>query len=264
MNDTALFFVTHGSSDRRSWLVLQDLLTVARSRSDRPDFTIGGGCLEGQDLSLAAQLEQFILQVMPLGIREVIVIPLFLLAGVHVSDDLPREVANAQQKLQEAILDRSNAHIAIKITPHLGTNSQIPDLLGQHFDRFCQLQPEGQQRQITVNALQARILIAHGSRLAGANQVVEDLASQGKAIAAYWGVEPKLETQIENLLSQGITNIYVLPYFLTEGGITEAIAKRLQPYSDRAQIQLLPVPLSYEHIVDLAMDLALTFLSFTP
>ncbi len=264
MNDTALFFVTHGSSDRRSWLVLQDLLTVARSRSDRSESCIGGGCLEGQDLSLAAQLEQFVLQAIPLGIRKVIVIPLFLLAGVHVSDDLPHEIAIAEQKLQTVVLDRSNAHIAIKITPHLGTNSQIPDLLEQHFERFCQLKTEGQLRQISLVEPQARILIAHGSRIQGANQVVEDLASQCKAIAAYWGVEPKLETQIENLLSQGITNIYVLPYFLTEGGITEAIAKRLQPYSDRAQIQLLPVPLSYEHIVDLAMDLALTFLSFTP
>ena len=263
MNDTALFLVTHGSSDRRSWLVLQDLVTVARSRSDRADSCIGGGCLEGQDLSLAAQLEQFILQVMPLGITKVIVIPLFLLAGVHVSDDLPHEVANAQQKLQEAISDqinRNNAQIAIKITPHLGTNSQIPDLLEQHFDRFSKLGLDSRQlRQISVTEPQARILIAHGSRRAGANQVVEDLASQCQAISAYWGVEPKLETQIENLLSQGITNIYVMPYFLTEGGITEAIARRLQPYSDRAQIQLLPVPLSYEHIVDLAMDLVFNF-----
>jgi len=45
----------------------------------------------------------------------------------------------------------------------------------------------------------------------------------------------------------------VLPYFLTEGGITEAIAHKLKPYCDRAQIQQLPVPLSNEQIIDLVL-----------
>lgn len=55
--------------------------------------------------------------------------------------------------------------------------------------------------------------MAHGSRRAGANQVVENLASKSQAIAAYWGVEPKIETQIENLIAQGIHQIKVMPYF---------------------------------------------------
>ena len=81
--------------------------------------------------------------------------------------------------------------------------------------------------------------------------MIEDLARQSHAIAAYWGVEPKIETQIDSLLTQGIDNIIVLPYFLTEGGITEAIATKLKPYHDLVQIQQLPVPLSSEQIVSL-------------
>jgi sirohydrochlorin ferrochelatase len=98
--------------------------------------------------------------------------------------------------------------------------------------------------------------MAHGSRRAGANQVVEYLATQSQAIAAYWGVEPKIETQIENLISQGTNKVTVLPYFLTEGGITEAIANKLKAYSDRIQIQQLPVPLSNEQIIGLALKSA--------
>jgi sirohydrochlorin ferrochelatase len=236
MNATALFFVTHGSSDHRSWLALQNIVTVARSQSDR---YIGGGCLEGQELSLAQQLEQFAIEVIQSGISEIVILPLFLLAGVHVSDDIPAQVAIAESKLQDQFI--------FQTTAHLGTNPQIPSLLLQHFEKYTEQSNVDQQ---------GRILMAHGSRRDGANQVVEDLASQSQAIAAYWGVEPKIETQIENLISRRTNKINVLPYFLTEGGITEAIANKLKPYCDHIQIQQLPVPLSNVQIVDLALKFA--------
>ena len=237
MTAAALFFVTHGSSDRRSWLALQNLVTVARTYSDHP---ISGGCLEGQAQSLAQQLEQFADEVIPLGIKEIVILPLFLLAGVHVSEDIPHEVAIAQSKLQGKVQEK----LIFRITPHLGTDSQIPNLLLQHFQKYKNTQNIEKQGQI---------LVSHGSRRVDANQVVEDLATHCQASAAYWGVEPKIETQVENLLTEGIRQINVLPYFLTEGGITEAIARKLDVYSDRVQIQLLPLPLSNEQIVSLSL-----------
>jgi sirohydrochlorin ferrochelatase len=236
MNETAIFLVTHGSSDRRSWLALQNLVTVAKSRSDR---YISGGCLEGQELSLAQQLEIFATEAIEEEISEIVILPLFLLEGVHVSEDIPAEVAIAQSKFQEKL--------KFRVTARLGTSPQIPSLLSQHFEKHETGTEQSAPSQF------ARIVMAHGSRRAGANQVVEDLATQSQAIAAYWGVEPKIETQIEHLISQGISEINVLPYFLTEGGITEAIAKKIGAYSDRAKIQLLPVPLSDQQIVDLAL-----------
>ena len=235
MTAAALFFVTHGSSDRRSWLALQNLVTVARTHCDYP---ISGGCLEGQAQSLAQQLEQFADEVMPLGIKEIVILPLFLLAGVHVSEDIPHEVAIAQDNVQT----KAQTKLIFRVTSHLGTNSQIPNLLLQHFQKY----------KNTANPEKSgQILVSHGSRLSGANQVVEDLATHCQAIAAYWGVEPKIETQVEKLLAAGINQINVLPYFLTEGGITEAIDKKLNLYGDRAQIQILPVPLSDQQIIDM-------------
>jgi sirohydrochlorin cobaltochelatase len=240
MNAAALFFVTHGSSDRRSWLALQNLVTVARSQSDRK---ISGGCLEGQPLTLAQQLEQFATEVIQSGSSEIVILPLFLLAGVHVSEDIPEQVAIANSKLHEKFPNK----FIFRTTAHLGTNLQIPSLLLHHFEKYTEQSNLEQQ---------GRILMAHGSRRSGANQVVEDLANQSQAIAAYWGVEPKIETQIENLISRGINKVTVLPYFLTEGGITEAIANKLQPYCDRITIQQLPVPLSNEQIINLALKFA--------
>ncbi len=232
----AIFLVTHGSRDPRSWQSLQNIVTVARSQSH---LHIGGGCLEGQELTLSQQLEIFASEMIQGGISEIVILPLFLLEGVHVSEDIPAEVAIAQGKFQEKL--------KFRVTARLGTNPQIPSLLLQHFEKHEMGIEQSAPSQF------ARIVMAHGSRRAGANQVVEDLATQSQAIAAYWGVEPKIETQIEHLISQGIREISVLPYFLTEGGITEAIAKKLAAYSDRAKIQLLPVPLSDQQIVDLAL-----------
>jgi sirohydrochlorin ferrochelatase len=243
MTAAALFFVTHGSSDRRSWLSLQNLVSLAQSRSDR---LIGGGCLEGQEITLAQQLEQFAIKAIAIGISEINILPMLLLAGVHVTEDIPAEVAIAQSNLQSKVQE----NLIFRITPHLGTDSQIPNLLLQHFQKF-----KNQKYRNTENLeKQGQILVSHGSRRVAANQVVEDLATHCQAIAAYWGVEPKIETQIENLLAQGINQINVLPYFLTEGGITEAIARKLDLYRDRAQIQLLPVPLSDQQIVDIAIS----------
>lgn len=247
MTAAALFFVTHGSSDHRSWLSLQNLVSLAQSRSDR---LIGGGCLEGQQITLAQQLEQFAIKAIAIGITEIEILPMLLLAGVHVTEDIPNEVAIAQSKLQSKSQGKLQENLIFRITPHLGTDSQIPNLLLQHFQKF-----KNQKYRNTENLeKQGQILVSHGSRRVAANQVVEDLATHCQAIAAYWGVEPKIETQIENLLAQGINQINVLPYFLTEGGITEAIARKLDLYRDRAQIQLLPVPLSDQQIVDIAIS----------
>jgi sirohydrochlorin cobaltochelatase len=244
MNTAAIFLITHGSSDRRSWIALQNLVAVARSQSDR---YISGGCLEGQELSLSQQLEKFAIEVIQIGISEIVILPLFLLAGVHVSNDIPEQVAIAQSNLQTRFPDLLPNKFGFRTMAHLGTDFQIPSLLLRHFEKYTDA--SNLERQ-------GRILMAHGSRRSGANQVVEDLATHSQAITAYWGVEPKIETQIENLISQGTNKVSVLPYFLTEGVITEAIANKLKPYSDLIQIQQLPVPLSNEQIVDIALKSA--------
>jgi sirohydrochlorin ferrochelatase len=254
MTAAALFFVIHGSSDRRSWFALQNLVALAQSRSNPSNLYIGGGCLEGSPLSLAQQLVEFATKAIAIGISEIAVLPMLLLAGVHVSEDIPAAVAIAQSQVQD--------QVTFRIMPHLGTDSQIPNILLQHFQKYQIQKVEriaGQQSPLFSKtedgwvAAQGQILVSHGSRLVGANQVVEDLAKHCQAIAAYWGIEPKIETQVENLLAQGIKQINVLPYFLTEGGLTEAIAKKLEGYRDRAHIQQLPIPLSDEQILRMEM-----------
>lgn len=134
------------------------------------------------------------------GCRELCIVPLFLLPGVHVMDDIPEQVAIAQSRLSNTML--------LRCRPYLGSHPK----LAQHL-LPCSTTPGS-----------ATILVSHGSRRHGGNAPVEAIAAQMGAVLAYWSVEPNLETQVGRLVALGHQHITVVPYFLFPGGITDAIA----------------------------------------
>ncbi len=162
-------------------------------------------CLELAPLPLHKSIEQFARIVCQAGWKKLEILPLFLAPGVHVNEDLPAEVARAQQKL--------GAEIKLELLPYLGSNWQLSKLLDKQF------------ASLTVDA---RILLAHGSRRASANQTVEALALELDAIAAYWSVSPQLSERVEELVLQGKKKIAIVPYFLFSGSITLAIAQQVK------------------------------------
>jgi sirohydrochlorin cobaltochelatase len=138
------------------------------------------------------------------------IVPLFLLPGVHVQIDLPSEVAIAQSKLGNSI--------QLELCPYLGSSPQILEILAQKFN---------------PDPTEVRIILAHGSRRAGGNTVIETLANQLNAIACYWSVAPNLDAIISNLDLDKPQKITILPYFLFSGGITDAIATQVQQYQQK-------------------------------
>lgn len=234
---TAYFLVTHGSSDRRSWQNLQNL--VDRSQAE-VDFLVGGGCLEGMASSLEEQLKVFGEIAKAKGYTEIVVVPLFLLAGVHVKEDLPNAVSIAQSYFSDPL----DLPINFQIAAHLGTHAKIPELMRQQFELYP--------------SSQSRILLSHGSRRASANQPIQDLAKSLGAIDAYWSVSPSLETQLDSLITQGVTRITVLPYFLSDGYITESIEQKISSYiklNETLKINLTPVPIPPAQIAKMATEL---------
>ncbi len=196
----ACFLVIHGSPDPRPQAALAELV-----ERHAPDFALcGGGALECQELSLAEQLCLFGKRAAGAGLREVRVVPLFLLPGVHVCEDVPAAVAAAQQTLPG---------LRFSLSPHLGSAPEILPLLrstmaGREVDRW--------------------ILMAHGSRRPGGNQPVETLAQALGAMAAYWAVSPSLATVLGQL-SPVVPpcRLGVVTYFLFAGTITDAIQAQL-------------------------------------
>ena len=235
---SAYLLVSHGSRDPRpqvalerlAYLVDQKLVTREISRVNHravisprnltegtttllcePESTnIRTATLECHPLPLHQQMIEAAYLNQASGFSRLKIVPLFLLPGVHVQVDLPAEVAIAQSQLGNSI--------QLELCPYLGISSQILEILAQKFNS---------------DPSEVRIIFAHGSRRAGGNTVIENLANQLNAIACYWSVAPNLDAIISNLNFDKPQKITILPYFLFSGGITDAIAAQVQQYQQK-------------------------------
>ncbi len=238
--------VSHGSRDPRPQLALEKLAQQLRDQiainllPSSPTPVVGTATLECAPIPLSQQIQQFSEYTHFLGLHQLNVLPLFLLPGVHVKEDIPEQVAIAQQSLGTKII--------LKIQPYLGSQvSQIAMQLAS---------------QMTTVPVEAWILMAHGSRRAGGNEPVEKLATRLRASAAYWSVEPRLETQVQALVKAGYHKIGILPYFIFSGGITEAIAQSVEQFShDYSSVEFfLTQPLEADQVlVDLIREIILNY-----
>jgi sirohydrochlorin cobaltochelatase len=168
--------------------------------------------------------------------RRLLLLPLFLLAGVHVMEDIPAEVALAQKALGQ--------HITLELMPYLGSHSGLHRLITE---------------RLSALPVEASILLAHGSRRPGANQSIEMLSERLGAVTAYWSVPPNLEVRLQELMNLGFKKIAILPYFLFAGSTTDAIAETVDRLSQQflsLDLLLTPPLEAYPELADLLVDLA--------
>ncbi|MDJ0553718.1 MAG: sirohydrochlorin chelatase [Microcoleaceae cyanobacterium MO_207.B10] len=224
--------MSHGSRDPRPQLELEKLAAIFSSQLKTltllPLFgnkrqIIAVGTLELGPISLHEQLYKFGQQVRSLNISKIQVIPLFLLPGVHVKEDIPAEIAIATQNLTAekdfnhgTKINQMKHQIKFNLCPHLGSHPKIIKLLS---------------RRISPLTADNWVLLSHGSRRPGANEPVEKIAlllqrkCQVSVHTAYWSVPPDIKYLVKRLVEQGHQNIGILPYFLFHGGIIDAIAQ---------------------------------------
>lgn len=214
---SAYLLVVHGSRDPRPQQAIENLVRrvvdlLGAEAADR----VGWAALELQPQPLHQQICQF-LHPIATQIDRLHVMPLFLLPGVHVCEDIPAEVELARREIGTRASDSQREYRPhICIHPYLGSDSGIAESL--------------------TNTLHAReetawVLLAHGSRYPGGNRPISEIAvrlqeqSCKSVLPAYWSVPPSLETQVRVLVRSGYDRIGILPYFLFAGGITDAIAQ---------------------------------------
>lgn len=202
----ALLLVSHGSRDPRPQQEVEDLAVLVQAECDRRSLStrVGTAALECHPLPLHQQIQQFGQQAIAAGCQSLRVVPLFLLPGVHVQQDIPEQFALAIPKLQDSL--------PLQLCPYLGSHPGLKTLL----------------QGVPTSAQTGRIVLGHGSRRAGGNQPVEAIAQSLQAIPAYWSMPPDMETQVTALVQAGHRQVVVMPYLLFSGGIVEAIAQRLQ------------------------------------
>ena len=196
---------------------------------------VGTACLELAAVPLHEQITEFGDRALKSGYNRIEIVPLFLLPGVHVMEDIPAEVAIAQESLGH--------RLKLELKPHLGTHPGLVNLLAK--------------KQATTKA-EAGILLAHGSRRAGAKQPVEAIAEQLGVVSAYWAVPPSLASRVQELVTAGHQQIGIIPYFLFAGGITDAIAQsveQLQGQFPAVQIHLAEPLGASQELALLILDL---------
>ncbi|HTL87956.1 MAG TPA: sirohydrochlorin chelatase [Leptolyngbya sp.] len=195
---SAYLLVTHGSRDIRPQIAIDQLRDRIEQRLSVP---VGAAVLEFAT-PLHQQIEAFSRQHPHLS--QIQIVPLFLLPGVHVMEDIPEQIAIA----------RSNLNVELRVLPYLGSHPGMAAVLASR-----------------LTPSDAQILLAHGSRRSGGNAAIEEIATAIDAVPTYWSVEPKLAVRLLELAQQGHQHIAILPYFLFSGGITDAIAQSIEELS---------------------------------
>lgn len=228
----AYLLVAHGSRDPRPAQAVDRLADALAPHL--PDSPIATAALECHPQPLHEQLREFGDRVQ----RPIHLVPLFLLAGVHVREDIPEAVEDARSQLPAAC--------PLHVLPYLGSDARLARVLQQRL--------QGDR--------DAWIVLAHGSRRPGGNAAVEaaiaPLQADAPIVPAYWSVDPKLDRQIQQLDAAGHRRIGILPYFLCAGGITDAIARQVaEQQQTRPHLDLqLSDPLSDSPaLIDVLLDL---------
>ena len=244
------FLVSHGSRDSRLKLELQKLVKLLSKQISSSKYfrkhnnilkspVITTGVLELGPKPLHQQIEDFWKSTRSLHISQIQIMPLFLLPGVHVTEDIPAEIEIFQKRVRASVssemvlhegksnlkLDNKldiNTPIKINLYPYIGSHPKIANLL---------------DTKITSVTVDVWVIISHGSRRTGSNEVVEKISQsltsscQVLVCTAYWSHPPDLKSRVEILLKQGYQKIGILPYFLFNGAITDAIANTINQLS---------------------------------
>ncbi len=198
----AYLLVVHGSRDPRPQIAVtqlaQQLSVWLQEFSPQQSSHVGTAQLELGSQPLHVQIVEF---AHSCGAKKVVILPLFLLPGVHVMEDIPAEVAIAAEIGLELV-----------VKPFLGSCGDLADLFAL-------------QR---VDFPDSTILLAHGSRRENGNQPVEQLAARLGLDPAYWSIEPSLVYRLVAGIDSGVREIGILLYFLFSGGITDAISESVE------------------------------------
>ena len=112
----SLLLVAHGSRREASNDEVRDLTSRVREADDARFALIDCAFLELAEPDIPGGIQRLI----DAGATHVTVLPYFLAAGRHVSEDIPEAVAGKQAE---------HPDVHIEIAPYLGTSDAIPGLL---------------------------------------------------------------------------------------------------------------------------------------
>lgn len=214
MSSPAYLLVTHGSRNQKSQASTQTLLETLKPHL--PNAQLFHAQLEGADQPLHQQILHITQQSRNQGTDRLHILPLFLIPGVHIMEDLPQEVTLAQNSL--SLTDPS---FKLSTLAYLGQQIQNHPYL------------------FSTQSGHQRLLLTHGSKRPESFKLIETLAQTLNASPAYWSIEPSLSTQLQTLTEQGHQHIQILFHFLFPGTITDKLHDIIQAHRQQNPNQTL-------------------------
>lgn len=162
------------------------------------------------------------------GATEITLIPVFLLPGVHVIDDIPNEVKKASRKFPG---------LTIHISAPLGAGDQL----------ITDTEQRIMSKRINTKQKEAVLLVSHGSSYAEASDTfryfggeLEDRLVELPVFESYLNSnEPKFEFKLEQLLSSGFEVIYLVPHFFSIGFFPEKIKQTADVIQQKYESSLI-------------------------
>ena len=224
-----ILLVVHGSRNSRynaavqqlKGLVHQELMAI-RNLPAGSTTLVDVAFLEAHPLPLHEQIANFADRAAREGIYRIQLLPLFLLPGVHVREDIPAEVARARKIIRPGI--------ALELLPYLGSQERALSRLLMSQMATVENPPLTPPSKGGDRA-NVWILFSHGSRRPGGNRSVEAIAHQlaelsgVRVVTAYSFVPPFLSDRVAELVNIGDRRMAILPYLLFQGELTLAIAR---------------------------------------
>ncbi|WP_182200909.1 sirohydrochlorin chelatase [Paraliobacillus salinarum] len=216
----AVIYVAHGSKEKQTndkfTKAIQSIIEMDDNQTHRIAF-----------LEANPSLAQIIDQCIDYGVNEIIVVPIFLLPGVHVTSDIPTILKQKNKQYP-----RSSFYYA----PAFNAAEEIVEDTYQRVKEAQELH--------SANQPQAVCIISHGSRNKQASDVFQDFskALQNKlnnmpVYQAYvTSSKPTIEEKISKLQKKNDDPIIVVPHFLTFTMFPTLIKERISAISTKEWI----------------------------
>lgn len=109
-----ILILAHGSREKETELTLKKIAEITQSKLE--DVIIETAYLQFSEVNLAKGLDRLIEK----NVRDIKVIPYFLFEGVHIREDIPKEI-------EEYLVDKPDLKVTLGDT--LGADPRLADVL---------------------------------------------------------------------------------------------------------------------------------------
>lgn len=92
--DKALFILAHGSQSKEADSILEEIVEKTRAKAQKDFCCVGYGSLQISRPSFEEGIEELI----NMGIKEIVIVPMFIFLGNHVKYDIPELLNNLKEK----------------------------------------------------------------------------------------------------------------------------------------------------------------------